>query len=219
MKHGRSRRCRTTGMWSSGDSILLRWFWGSELGRVWPATVVEDSPDAIALYVRSGTPTKVRVREDGTPIERSLPYRARFAIPWRIGDGVFSGLSALLLVRPGAGHAFMPFWRGDGEFAAWYVNIQTPLARTRWGFDTEDLVLDLVFENGVVRWKDEDELEQAVDLGRFTREQAAEIRREGERAVAAIEARAWPLDSGWETWRPDPSWPPATLPDDDAYLR
>jgi hypothetical protein len=205
-------------MWSSGDPILLRWFWGAALGRVWPATVVEDSPDTIALYVRAGTATKVRVREDGTPIARSLPYRERFAVPWRIGDGVFAGLSALLLTRPGAGHAFMPFWRDGGEFAAWYVNIQTPLERTRWGFDTEDLVLDLVFENGVVRWKDEDELEQAVELGRFTPAQAAEIRREGERAVATIEAGEWPLGSGWEAWRPDPSWRPATLPGGDAYL-
>lgn len=113
----------------------------------------------------------------------------------------------------------MPFSRDDGEFAAWSVDIQTPLERTRSGFDTEDLVLGLVFENGVARWKDEDELEQAIELGRFTRDEAAEIRREGERAVATIEARAWPLDSGWETWTPDPSWRRPTLPDDDACVR
>ena len=206
-------------MWSSGDAILLRWFWGGELGRVWPATVVEDSADAIALYIRSETPTKVRVREDGTPIDRALSYRERFGIPWRIGDGMFSGFSAVLLTRPGAGHAFMPFWNESGAFEAWYVNIQTPLVRTRWGFDTEDLVLDIVFENGAARWKDEDELEDAVELGRFTREQALEIRREGERAIADLEERAWPLNAGWEEWKPDPAWPLPTLPDDEAYLR
>jgi predicted RNA-binding protein associated with RNAse of E/G family len=136
-----------------------------------------------------------------------------------MGDGVFVGLSMLLLTRPGAGHAFMPFWSDGGEFAAWYVNIQTPLRRTRWGFDTEDLVLDVVFQDGLVRWKDEDELAEAVELGRFTSERALEIRREADRAAAALEAGEWPLNAGWESWRADPAWPPAMLPADDAYLR
>ena len=38
-------------------------------------------------------------------------------------------------------------------------------------------------------------------LGIFTRAEAAAVRAEGERVV---EAKPWP--TGWEDWRPDPSW-------------
>ena len=56
-----------------------------------------------------------------------------------------------------------------------------------------------------MRWKDEDELERAAAEGLLD---AAEVRAEAERVLAA---RPWP--SGWEEWRPDPSWPAPVLPD------
>ncbi len=34
----------------------------------------------------------------------------------------------------------------------------------------------------------------------------AAIRSEGKTAIAALEAREWPFDQGWEEWRPDPAW-------------
>ena len=74
-------------------------------------------------------------------------------------------------------------------------------------------MLDLVVEpDGTWRWKDEDELAETVEVGRFTREQAAAVRAEGERAVEAIEARGWPFGEGWEDWAPDPGWPLPQLP-------
>ena len=51
----------------------------------------------------------------------------------------------------------------DRRFAGWYVNLQKPFRRTARGFETMDLMLDLVVE--VDRswwWKDEDELETFV---------------------------------------------------------
>ena len=57
-------------------------------------------------------------------------------------------------------------------------------------------------------WKDEHELEAASRLGRFSPDEAAAIRAEGERVIAA-----WPFPTGWEDWRPDPSWPIPQLPE------
>jgi hypothetical protein len=123
---------------------------------------------------------------------------------------VWHSYRVLILVRPGDGFAFELLWRADDDtFAAWYVNLQEPLRRTALGFDTDDLVLDIWVEpDGSWEWKDEDELEVAVALGRFTAAQAAEIRSVGERVVAE---RPWP--TGWEEWRPDPSWQLPRLPD------
>ena len=52
------------------------------------------------------------------------------------------------------------------------------------------------------------ELEDAIRLGRFSPDEAATIRAEGENVVAA-----WPFPTGWEEWRPDPAWPIPQLPD------
>ena len=207
-------------MWSSGDAVLFRWLPQRRVSRVWPMIVVEDSAEVVALFIRRGAPTKVRVRPDGSPLDHSVRYAERFHSPWRLGDGRWHGHDMLMLTRPHAEHAFWAFYGDDGALAAWYVNLQAPLRRTRLGFDSEDHVLDITIAPDLSwSWKDEDELAEAVRIGRFSAAEAAKIRREGERVVAAIEARTWPLGSGWETWKPNPSWPRPTLPDDDAYLR
>ena len=40
-----------------------------------------------------------------------------------------------------------------------------------------------------------------------------EVRREGERIIAEVEARTWPFNAGFESWRPDPAWTVPALPD------
>jgi predicted RNA-binding protein associated with RNAse of E/G family len=87
------------------------------------------------------------------------------------------------------------------------VNLQTPLERTRFGFRSTDQFLDIVVAPDLSwRWKDEDELAEAVDVGRVTPAEASAIRSEGERVVADIEARSWPFDGSMKDWRPDPAW-------------
>ena len=79
-------------------------------------------------------------------------------------------------------------------------------------------MLDIVVPpDGLWYWKDEDEFAAAQRVGRFSAEQAAEIRAEGEAVVAAIEARSWPLDADWECWRPDPAWPIPELPNHPGF--
>jgi hypothetical protein len=56
------------------------------------------------------------------------------------------------------------------------------------------------------RWKDEEELEEAVGLSVYTRQEAQEIRAAGERALASFLPRKPPFDRAWEKWRPDRNW-------------
>jgi len=61
-----------------------------------------------------------------------------------------------------------------------------------------DHALDvLVEQDGTWRWKDEGDFAKAQRLGVFTPDEAALVRAEGERVIAA---RPWP--TGWEDWRP-----------------
>ena len=114
----------------------------------------------------------------------------------------------MLVVVPLA-YAIWHFWRGDDRaFTGWYVNMQEPLRREGRSFLTQDQELDIWIEpDGTWRWKDEQELLDWVPRGRFTEDEVAAIRAEGERVLAE-----WPFPTGWEEWEPDPSWAVPVLP-------
>jgi hypothetical protein len=61
---------------------------------------------------------------------------------------------------------------------------------------------------------DEDEFADAVRIGRFSKDDAARIRAAGHAAIDEIERRAWPLNTDWTDWPPDPIWPIPTPPED-----
>jgi hypothetical protein len=168
-----------------------------------PHVLVEETPELAVLYVPPGAVGRKPRRpllEDPTQLR---------TVRWDHVDHVWTGSHALRLLEPGAAHGLYLFWaERDWAFQGWYVNLQAPFRRTAISFDGRDHALDIVVEpDGSWRWKDEDHLELAVAVGAFTPEEAAEIRAEGERVVAA-----WPFPTGWEDWRPDPGWPVPSLP-------
>lgn len=196
-------------MWSSGDTIVVRYRRDRRVAWVLPVTVVEDVNDLSVLFMRAGTPTKQVESLDGRPIAPSLPYEERLRIGWRLGDGRWGPHQTLLVTPTKAAHSIRLIWTETWDFLGWYVNLQVPHVRTEFGFDTSDQVLDIwVTPDLSWRWEDEDELEAALRLGHFSPEEAAAIRAEGERVISE-----WPFPTGWEDWRPDPSWPFPQFPD------
>lgn len=177
------------------------------MSRAQPVLVVEDSRPVTALYAPAGSPLRIRYGADRRPIDRSLPYRERWSQPWTLGPGTWSA-HTLMLAPVGAAFAYWLYWHEDWSIAGWYLNLQAPLARTSLGWDTSDHVLDAVVEADLStwEWKDEDELADAVALGRFTRVEAAAVRAAGEQALAALADRRWPFDRDRSRWRPDPGW-------------
>ena len=112
-------------------------------------------------------------------------------------------------MRLGDPHTVELFWDEHWRFLGWYVNLQAPLVETVHGYDTTDWALDVWVEpDGAWEWKDEDDFAEAQALGVLTEARAAEVRATGERVVAE---RPWP--TGWENWRPDPTWPLLSLPE------
>lgn len=88
------------------------------------------------------------------------------------------------------------------------------MQRTALGFDTADYLLDLeVTPDFQWSWKDEEEVSLARRHGLVAPEILDRVEAEGVNAIRDIEARAWPFDAGYETWRPDPSWEIPQLPD------
>jgi hypothetical protein len=97
--------------------------------------------------------------------------------------------------------------------SGWSVNLEGKHVWHERGCDMRDHVLDLWCKRpGEWKWKDEDELEQAVDHGVVPPWHAKEIRAEGERVADMIERWEPPFSDGWEEWKPDPAWPLPRLP-------
>ena len=187
--------------WHPGDPVAFRFIRYGKVRGAMPHVVVRDGAELVALHIPVGARGK-RPAWDGRPI------RGQADREWELRDHAWHSWRVLRLIRARDWYSLDLFWDAADAFAGWYVNIQEPLRRTPIGFDTDDLVLDLWVEpDGTASWKDEDELAAAVELGRFSPDQARAIRGEGERVLAA---RPWP--TGWEDWQPDPAWPTPTLP-------
>ncbi len=192
--------------WSSGDPIVLRELWRGAVFAARPAIVVEDAPDRTTLLVPGGARCGVAIGDDGT--ELRVPDR-----PWRLEVRERGPSDVLSFAWPGEPYGVLR-WHTPDRAHAWYVNLQDPLRRTRFGFDTVDHALDvLVRLDGTWTWKDEDELAEAVANGLFTPGDAERFRADGERAVQRILGGHPPFDRDWSSWRPDPAWPTPTLPE------
>jgi hypothetical protein len=195
-----------------GESVLYRGIDEQQgVVSVLPVCVVRDDPDLVALWLPLGTPTIRPVLIDHTP---GSP-RKWVTGNWHLTRSEWSWAELLILVRPGEGWATWVRWSARREFQGWAVNLQSELVRTRLGFDARDHQLDILVDpDRRWRWKDEDELALAVELGRMSREQANAVQDAAARALKQIEENRSPFSDGWERWVPDPSWSPPRLASD-----
>lgn len=186
--------------WRHGDQVLWRETWRGRTYAEFPVRVVHDDDRQIAVYLAEGTP--FTFPPGGWPFEGRHPWADR---------GRWTGYGVLVVHHPGRAHALWHFWTdAERRFAGWYVNLQAPFRRDGLAFDTNDHELDIWIDaSGSWRWKDEERMDDWVRQGRFTSEDVAVIRAEGERVLAE-----WPFPTGWEDWQPDPSWAAPTLPQD-----
>ena len=191
-------------MWAEGDWILLRSVYRGHVRWAFMHRVIETGPDSLVVYLPPESPGASMGRDpDGRYMER-----------WVRGDPPFRHRSrfhhVLKLLDPAAAHTLELFWNTSWEFKGWYVNLQTPLTPTAFGFDTTDLALDVTIDpTGKWAWKDEYDFAEAIDLGVLSADHAAAVRKEGERVIDALPEL---LPTGWEDWRPDPAWQPPELP-------
>jgi hypothetical protein len=197
-------------MFAPGSSIAIRGVDPQQgIVSVVSAIVVRDDDDLVAYWQPIGAPSikpELVEHTPGTP-------RRWVEGNWYLTESTWRWAELLVLVRPGDGRATWRRWSADRTFQGWAVNMQSELTRTRLGFVVWDHQLDLLVDpDRAWRWKDEEELELTVELGRMTGEEADAVRAVGEAAVRDIDSGAWPYDAGFETWTPDPSWRLPTLP-------
>jgi Protein of unknown function (DUF402) len=183
------------------ESLLLRHLAKDRVVMAMPSLVVERSAEHLVTWIEPGTRIAYPLgRADG----RLRPFDE-----WEVELRAWKGPGRLELTPLGRRHSIRLFHGNDGSFFGWYVNLQAPLAESPLGFDTTDWQLDLwIPEGGEAEWKDEDDLERALELGIMTEEEGRLAREEGQRVLDE-----WPFPTGWEDWRPDPTSPTPALPD------
>jgi hypothetical protein len=186
-----------------GERIEVRELWDGRPWEVRRAIVVHDDADLIALYTEPASPALVAGAPEGTGERLRLPPP-----DWALRPAVTMDKPLLALHVPGTAHSVLLIWHPDWRLHSWYINLESGLERTRAGFDYIDHFLDVVVEPDMSawRWKDEDELAEALERGLVSRAQAEAFRAEGERAVAHLLARRPPYDERWEEWRPEEGW-------------
>ena len=139
-----------------------------------PQYVVDDTPELLVTYLPEGAPIGFLPDSDH---------------PW-YPQTEWQGSGALELRRPGDVYSVIHFWRGEnGAFSCWYINLEEPFRRTPIGFDYADLELDIVvLPDGSWSFKDWDLLDEHVASGRYRAEQVSEIRADGLRIGAELDA-------------------------------
>ncbi len=172
-----------------------------------PAVVVEDSPELVALYLPLGSET---LMSKPVPADRPKPWGPG---EWELVPSTWRYRHTLVLQRPGEWRATWVRFTADWAFDGFYVNLQEPLWRTRWGFDIRDLQLDIVVAaDGSWRWKDEDDFQRSLDCGLISPEFGERTRDAAAQSVRDIEGRNWPFDGSYDAWRPEAAWGDPRLP-------
>jgi len=171
--------------------------------------VVEQTPELLVTFMAEGTPVSVPLLEDGRGL-RDVPLDERWSHPRTSALRPWHGTELIQLFPTGRAHSVWVVRNADHSLVGWYVNLEDPHVFGARTITTRDHVLDIWVpaETGEPEWKDEDELEAALRVGRITPDEAVAIRGEGERVWRE---RPWP--TGWEDWLQPAEWTTPDLPE------
>ncbi len=209
-----NRKMKNPHLWNKGDNVLLRGIYDSRPVYVQSLRVVKDTPAETALlilpgaecvapsnYIHHGHGLWNRWEEtlgNTLQMEKYLWHTNRF----------------LILLEPEKIYSTVYIWEAASDrFVCYYINFQLPFRRTKLGFDTLDLDLDIVIDaSGKWQWKDEEEYQQAIRAGVIRPEWVSEVEHAQTEIFSRLEKRSYPLDDSWLNWKPDSSFPLPYLP-------
>jgi hypothetical protein len=205
----------------AGETVVRRDVHRS--GRVWSEQalrVVADTCEALVTACAPGAEVMwpalyAKARADGDRSVRIEAFDTMATGEWQLAPGAWQETELLLWKPPTAWFSVNAFYTSAG-LRNWYVNFEHPTRRTRDGFDTFDLTVDLVVAPDLNswHWKDEDEYAHVRRLGIVTDTEHRAVDLARAQILAMLEERAGPFAdiAFWAAWRWRPAWPPPRLP-------
>lgn len=187
-------------MFAPGDALTYREVWAGRVMTALPMRLVADTGDVLVLYLAPETAFQAARSPDGSPV-RDLD-------DWVSVPQTWTGGSLVRIIPRGRWYAVDLEYDAERAFTGYYINFQEPLRATAQGFDTVDLVLDIVVDPaGQSRMKDEDDFAAAVASGHIPRGTAERLRGEAARLSRVVERDGAPIQAQeWLAWRPPSDW-------------
>lgn len=189
-------------------------------GKVWSAQalrVLQDDEDGLTTACWSGAPSVaptlwIQSMVTGDDTLRGQAINALAAGEWTLSPWAWERTGVVMWHRLDLWFSVNAFYDAKtGRQQCWYINFQHPYRRTLSGFDTFDLVLDLVVTPDLSDWdwKDEAEYAQARRLGVVTDAVHQHVECARAQALEMIRNCDGPfrLDRRRSVWAPDPAWP------------
>jgi hypothetical protein len=194
----------------TGSVIVAREDWRGYLHSAIPRLVVVDQGQAIVDWSPAGT-VGVYASSRHYPGREHLPRNERKLLTletcrwWYTSSPSETG--ALNFVDEEHPSCTTLGWSAEGRFLGWYVNFQRPIVRTEPGYDSMDLVVDLVVAPSYEwHWKDKADFEKAIQRGIVDEGERPLIELEAQRVLYLIEKRQGPFGPEWTTWCPPGDW-------------
>ncbi|MHA3704739.1 DUF402 domain-containing protein [Jatrophihabitans sp. YIM 134969] len=185
-----------------GSVVAFRYLYpDGRVQAVLPLRTVADDGETYVGWTPPGTEIRYWATADGAD-PRTVPIDRRFRQPLTTASRVWRGTGALRVIPRSASFHVIHFWDDERRFHEWYVNLETPKVEHDDLLDTVDSHLDLiVFADGSLRWKDEDEADAAIAAGAMEQRVLDEAWVTG-RAVEAL-LPTWPAPIGdWRDFTP-----------------
>jgi hypothetical protein len=189
-------------LFQPGQWIELREVWAGQTWELRRGIVVRDAGGVVAVYTPPYTPALIAAGPDGVRLR--LP-----PAEWEMREAqVPADRSFLAVHAEGADHSVLLIRDGASRLLCWYINLESDLERTAWGFEYRDHFLDVLVEPDMSgwRWKDEDELAEALERHLVSTADCASYYAEGQRAVDRLLERVPPYDEPWEDWAAPAAW-------------
>lgn len=201
-----------------GASCVLR---GIVNDRVWLARsvlVVKDQPDETILLLMPGAqcayPAGYWRWRKNQDFSQGGRWQEAQQDEITLREFAWETNRILMFLEPDKFYANYLFWnQTSGQFTCYYVNFQLPYQRSRCGFDTLDLDLDIVIDPQYNwEWKNEAEYQVGIQAGGIRAEWVQEIEKSKKEVSDRINQRSHPFDGSWIDWQPSPTWRPPKLP-------
>lgn len=204
---------------NEGEPVLLRGMFDGHPTYVQSARVVKDSPQESLLAIWPGAECAAphgylhNKHRDGVHWDR---WTETLAHDLRLEKYIWHTNRFLILLEPEKYFSTLYMWEAaSDEFFCYYINFQLPFTRSRLGFETLDLDLDIVIGPDYKwHWKDVDDYQRGIQVGGIRPEWVSRVEQARAEVASRLKERRYPLDGAWLNWRLDPSWSPPCLPSD-----
>jgi Protein of unknown function (DUF402) len=212
--------CAAGARFSAGQTIVRRDVFAGRPWSVTPVRVISDTCEALLVCHWQGTQLlspqrSLEALTSGRPEVRLRLIRELAAGRWELCERPWRDTTVLTRVSPGDWFSVHRFYDPSGQQpGVWYVNFERPAARTPAGYDTCDLLIDLVIAPDLAsyQWKDEDEYAVGREAGFISDDEHESIERARATVLQLLATRQGPFAGDWSVWRRDPSWPSPVLP-------